>query len=202
MADRNTHICDPRDGAASPRAVSPTLYNQKRVIARTVKVLFAGYLLFTGSGWAAEPGSTGQPPLADMWLAYLVMSVIVLLSLVSAVVTIWDKLRAKPPLYKQFAAVNHEHHEYATISYVDGIRVTCRDERKALLAKDDLLIEQMHELQKDMTQGFRDLNQLAEIRSAKIHNRINPMSQEIRSNSDALSNHLEDHRSGRYDNAG
>lgn len=197
-----THICDPGDGAASPRAVSHSRINPARAIGheRAKIVLQAGCILCAGSVWAAE--HPAQPPVADMWLAYLVMSVILLLSVVSAVVTIWDKLRAKPPLHKQFAALNHEHHDYATISYVDGIRTTCREERKALLAKDDMLIDQLNDLQANMSQGFRELNQLAEIRSAKVHNRINPMAEEIRSNADALSNHLEDHRSGRYVNAG
>jgi len=99
----------------------------------------------------------------------------------------------------QYALKDHGHPEYI-------IREDCRSEHiksdKAETRKFEEIQRHLDHLGNKIDATLTDHNRQAEERAAKIHSRIDPISELASATSARFDDHIEDHRNGRFDNAG
>jgi hypothetical protein len=134
-------------------------------------------------------------------MLYVLVGLVGLLSLVSAVVNIWSKLRPEPPYAQQFAARQHFHEQYVTAEQIKDIQFNCHGERVRMMAasreSEGDVIHRLEALRRDITDGLSTITREAEERASKLHKRIDPLVGELAATSRAVANHLEDHRKGK-----
>ena len=127
--------------------------------------------------------------------------VVVLLQLIPAVEIIgrWfrrekNEITFRPPLEDRFAARLHEHADYISRAAC----ATTHSHAAALEAKHEARAQS---LQEQLVTAFRQMDEKAETRSAKLHARIDQLAQLASTVSARVDDHLEDHRNGRFDHA-
>lgn len=106
-------------------------------------------------------------------------------------------LEVKPS--PEYAPRLHEHPQYITR---DDCHAAHQQASQAETAKIEQVQRQIDHLSQEMKTTLTDHNRQAEARSSSLHARIDPISKLAQSTTDRLNDHFEDHRNGRFDNAG
>ena len=148
----------------------------------------------------AAGAESSLPTATSLSLGSWVVNAAAVLAIAYMILKFILAFRRHPPLEKEFAPYNHEHSGYVTPIDIERTLKRCEAERRDIAARasanDRELFGKLDNVRSLIADGFRELDTKAENRSVKLHNRINPMGEEIRSNSQQIQNHLSDHRKG------
>ena len=99
----------------------------------------------------------------------------------------------------EYAKVDHAHSQYITR---EECRIENSRQQEELAQRFTTITRQVEGLNNHITTGLEALNKKDEERASKLHSRIDPISQLAQSTTDRVNDHFEDHRNGRFDNAG
>lgn len=121
-----------------------------------------------------------------------------LLALVLILLSIWDKIKFKPPLHRQFSGVDHTHSEYVLGGEIKTQKESCAKERLAIRQEFGNLTakveRQSDHLRNKLFERIEQLDRDNNERARRIHERINPVADNVAKNKQAIEQHLEDHR--------
>ncbi len=99
----------------------------------------------------------------------------------------------------EYASKDHIHHQYIT-------KEDCRSAHiqagQAETSKFEAIQRQLDHMNNSFIQTLARHNDQAEERAAKLHSRIDPIAQLSQATNARFDDHIEDHRNGRFDNAG
>ena len=99
----------------------------------------------------------------------------------------------------EYAAKDHIHHQYITR---DDCRAAHVQAAQAETGKFEAIQRQLDHMNNSFVLTLTRHNDQAEERAAKLHARIDPIAQLSQATNARFDDHIEDHRNGRFDNAG
>ena len=99
----------------------------------------------------------------------------------------------------KYALRDHNHPQYITR---EDCRAVHLQAAQAESTKVEQIQRQIDHLAQDMKTTLSEHNKNAETRASSLHARIDPIAKMAQSTTDRLEDHFEDHRTGRFDNAG
>jgi len=147
----------------------------------------------------ADDGDVARGTIMLHWM----LGMIGFLGAISLASSIYKNLRPYPPLGKQFAPAEHQHPDYATVNQVAAVQERLEREHRDMMEHNDVtdreLFGSLRSLSSEMAAGFQALDSKAETRAEKLHNRINPMGEEIVANKRQILDHISNHAARRND---
>lgn len=99
----------------------------------------------------------------------------------------------------EYAAKDHIHHQYIT---KEDCRAAHIQAGQAETGKFEAIQRQLDHMNNSFVQTLARHNDQAEERAAKLHARIDPIGELCGATNARFDDHIEDHRNGRFDNAG
>lgn len=152
--------------------------------------LFCGALISSAPTLLAAQSESGNGGPGNNWWLYTVA----LMGVVLTALNIIDKLTPKPPLHRQYAAVDHRHEEYVTQQHFHAVRAKCdaerHQDREASERIDQRLFDKLDGVRESLAGELHGMER-------RIGDRITPLSDAISANKQAINSHLSDHRAGK-----
>jgi hypothetical protein len=99
----------------------------------------------------------------------------------------------------EYASKDHSHHQYIT---KEDCRAAHIQAGQAETGKFEAIQRQLDHMNNSFVATLARHNDQAEERAAKLHSRIDPIAQLSQATNARFDDHIEDHRNGRFDNAG